>query len=149
MTQILITEPEYFDDATRRVLGTIGEVRARRLSRRQLMAAMPGVDVLLVRIETRVDRVLLDRARRLRIIGSATTGLDHIDVAGAEERGIKVLSLHGTHTVPAAEHTMALLLSLCRKIPWAFASLKEGVWQRQRCVGRERPGKTLGIIGLR
>jgi D-3-phosphoglycerate dehydrogenase len=148
MARILITEPEYFDAEARRVLRTLGRVRAQRLGRRELLAAVSDVDILLVRIETRVDRALLRRARRLRIVGSATTGLQHIDLAGCAQRGIKVLSLHGAHTVPTAEHTMGLLLSLCRRIPWAFDSLKDGAWRRHRFMGRELAGKTLGIIGL-
>ena len=148
MTRILVTEPEYFDEDAIKELKKSGELIIKRLSRKQLEKIIPSIDVLVVRIETKVDKALLRKAKRLKVIGSATTGLDHIDMDLAKRMGIKVISLHGIHTIPTAEHTMALMISLCRNIPWAHASLSKGVWQRYRFIGNELDGKTLGIIGL-
>ncbi|MDE1825120.1 MAG: hydroxyacid dehydrogenase [Candidatus Micrarchaeota archaeon] len=148
MTRILVTEPEYFDEDARKELRKSGELVLRRLGRKPLEKIIPTIDVLVVRIETKVDRRLLGMAKRLKIIGSATTGLDHIDLEFAKGMGIKVISLHGIHTIPTAEHTMALMISLCRNIPWAHMSLSKGAWQRHRFIGRELNGKTLGIVGL-
>jgi D-3-phosphoglycerate dehydrogenase / 2-oxoglutarate reductase len=148
MMKILVLEPEYFDPDAIRVLSSVGRVTARRMKRTELLGAVGGFDVLVVRIEEKLDRELLSRARRLKAIGSATTGLDHIDLEYARSRGIKIFSLHGTHTVPTAEHTFALMLSLMRKIPWSYESLKAGHWKRYRFIGNQLSGKTLGIIGL-
>ena len=148
MVNILITEPEYFDRDAVRILRTLGKVTAQRLTKRKLENRIGDIEVLVIRIETVVDERLLKRARKLRLIGSATTGLDHIDVERTRKLGIKIISLHGAHTVPTAEHTVGLMLSLCRNSPWAFESLKGGRWQRHRFVGMQLQGKTLGIIGL-
>ncbi len=146
--KILITEPEYFDSDAACILKSAGKVTAKRLTGAELESAIKNFDVVVVRVETHLDRRVLSRAKRLKIIGSATTGLNHIDTAYARRAGIKVISLHGTHTVPTAEHTFALMLSLARKIPWAFESLERGSWHRYRFIGEQLQGKTLGVIGL-
>lgn len=148
MYKILILEPEYFDDEARRILGKVGRVYAKRMSRNELEKRIGGADVIIVRIETHLDRELLMRAKRLKLIGSATTGLDHIDTDFARKAGIRILNLHGTHTIPTAEHTVALMLSLSRRIPWAHASMSSGRWDRYRFIGIELHGRTLGIVGL-
>src|SRR5205807_6957074 len=79
---------------------------------------------------------------------SATTGINHIDSAYAKKHGIKVISLHGEHTVPTAEHAMALILGLLRNVTHAHNSLSSGNWNRQMFIGRELSKKTLGIIGF-
>ena len=146
--KILITEPEYFPQESRTVLETVGRVTAKRLTRKELLSEIADVDVLVVRIETNVDREIIDAAPKLKIIASATTGLNHIDTAYAEELRIKVINLVGNHTVPTAEHTFAMLLGLARKIPWAHAELSSGKWERYKFFGRALEKKTLGIIGL-
>lgn len=148
MVKILVTEPEYFDDDAIRTLRKVGKVEAARLRRKQLERKIEDVDVLVTRIEERLDKGLLGKARKLAIIGSATTGLNHIDVKYADKRGIKIISLHGTHTVPTAEHAFALILSLSRRIPWAYESLRRGRWRRYDFFGVQLEGKTLGVIGL-
>lgn len=148
MLRILILEPEYFDRSSVSLLGKAGKVTARRMSRKELEARIKDFDAVMVRIETRLDKRLLSKARRLRVIGSATTGLDHIDMRYARKKGIKVFSLYRTHTTPTAEHTMALMLALVRKLPWAHDSLSRGEWRRHMFIGTQLSGKTLGIIGF-
>jgi len=126
--KILITEPEYFPPESRKILGTVGKVVAKRLTRSELLSEMPDADVFVLRIETTVDREVIDAAPKLKIIASATTGLNHIDVDYAKKRDIQIISLSGNHTVPTAEHAFALLLSLARKISWAHSKLAEGKW---------------------
>ncbi|HEX9922741.1 MAG TPA: NAD(P)-dependent oxidoreductase, partial [Anaerolineae bacterium] len=92
-------------------------------------------------------------ADRLRVVVTATTGLDHIDLEAARKRDIEVISLYGEteflRTIPAtAEHTWALLLALVRQIPWAFDDVGQGNWDRDRFRGRDLRGKQLGILGL-
>lgn len=109
--------------------------------------------VLIVRLGLRVTREVMDAAPHLRAIVTATTGLDHVDLRAASERGIAVLSLQGEsaflRTVTAtAEHTWALLLAVVRHIPAAFASVRHGEWDRDRFRGRDLRGRHLGILGL-
>ena len=148
MMRILVTEPEYFDGDAVSILESCGDVVAKRMGKDELAEKIADFDAIIVRIETHLDKKVLARAKRLRIIGSATTGLNHIDVDYAGERGIRIINLHGTHTIPTAEHTMALILSLSRKIPWAYRSVSEGKWERYRFIGEQLDGKTLGIIGI-
>ena len=74
--------------------------------------------------------------------------MDNIDVRAATQRGIAVLNAPGANTVSAAEHTIALLLALVRRIPWAVESMRAGGWDRKRFAGVELRGKTLGAVGL-
>ncbi|RME55039.1 MAG: phosphoglycerate dehydrogenase, partial [Deltaproteobacteria bacterium] len=114
----------------------------------ELASIIGDYDALIVRSATRVDAGLLAHARRLRIIGRAGTGVDNIDVEAATKRGVIVVNAPGGNTVTTAEHAIALLLSLCRKIPQATASMKGGKWEKKRFLGTEIFQKTLGIIGL-
>ncbi|MDE1860229.1 MAG: hydroxyacid dehydrogenase [Candidatus Micrarchaeota archaeon] len=148
MYNILVLEPEYFDKEIIDLLRKAGKVRAKRLSRKQLEEAIPEVDVLIVRIEEHIDKDLLSVAKRLKIIGSVTTGLDHIDVEYAKGMGIKIINLHGLHTASTAEYTIGLMLSLLRRIPWSYKSLSRGVWKRYQFIGSILEGKTLGVVGL-
>jgi D-3-phosphoglycerate dehydrogenase len=114
----------------------------------ELAEALRGADGLVVRSETRVTGPLLDEAGRLRVIGRAGVGVDNIDVAAATQRGVVVMNAPDGNTMTTAEHTMALLLALARRVPQGDASLKAGRWERKRFVGVELRGKTLGVVGL-
>jgi len=105
-------------------------------------------EALLVRSETRVTASLLDSAPRLRVIGRAGAGVDTIDVEAATARGIVVVNAPGGNAVAAAEHTLALMFALARRVAAADASLKRGLWSRSAHVGTELTGKTLGLVGL-
>ncbi|MCA1644746.1 MAG: phosphoglycerate dehydrogenase [Chloroflexi bacterium] len=105
-------------------------------------------EALLVRSETPVTEALLEAAPRLRVIGRAGAGVDTIDVAAATARGIVVVNAPGGNAVAAAEHSLALMFALARRIAAADASLKRGEWSRSRYTGSELSGKTLGLIGL-
>jgi D-3-phosphoglycerate dehydrogenase / 2-oxoglutarate reductase len=109
---------------------------------------LPSADALLVRSETRVTADLLDRAKRLRVIGRAGAGVDTIDVDAATERGIVVVNAPGGNAIAAAEHALALMFALARRVAAADASMKSGKWQRGAYVGTELTGKTLGLVGL-
>ncbi|MFN2483553.1 MAG: phosphoglycerate dehydrogenase [Candidatus Limnocylindria bacterium] len=121
------------------------------LSRDELtqLVAEGGWDALVTRSQTWVDAELLGAAGpRLSVIGVGSVGTDRIDVAAATRAGVMVINSPTGNTIAAAEHTMALLLALARRIPAAEASLRAGEWQRGRYVGTELRGKTLGIVGL-
>ena len=148
MLKILVLEPEYFDGDAIRKLRTIGSVTVKRMTRAELLRRIKDFDILVVRIEAKLDKAVLSRAVRLKAIGSATTGLNHIDLDYASKHVIKIFNLHGAHTIPTAQHTMALMLSLMRNVPWAYDSLSSGKWERYKFIGTQLDGKTLGIIGL-
>ncbi|HYE66024.1 MAG TPA: phosphoglycerate dehydrogenase [Pyrinomonadaceae bacterium] len=113
-----------------------------------LREAIRDCDGLVVRSETKVTAELMDAALRLRAVGRAGVGVDNIDVGAATARGIVVMNAPDGNTITTAEHTIALLITLARRVPQANASLKAGRWERKRFLGVELRGKTLGIIGL-
>ncbi len=114
----------------------------------ELRQIIGAYDAIITRSGTRVDPPLIDVARRLKIIARAGVGIDNVDVEYASNKGIIVVNAPFGNTNSAAEHTMALLLSLCRNVTVANASLKGGEWKRAPFTGSELKGKTLGIIGL-
>lgn len=114
----------------------------------ELSEALRDVDGLVVRSETKVTPELMNAATRLRVIGRAGVGVDNIDVPAATARGIVVMNAPDGNTITTAEHTIALLVSLARRVPQANESLRGGRWERKRFIGVELQGKTLGIVGL-
>jgi D-3-phosphoglycerate dehydrogenase len=114
----------------------------------ELKKIISDYHALIVRSETRVTGEVLAAATNLKVVGRAGTGVDNIDVPAATQLGIVVMNAAGGNSVTTAEHTMALLMSLARRVPQADASLKGGKWEKKRFVGTELLGKTLGIIGL-
>ncbi len=105
-------------------------------------------DALIIRSATKVTEDIIGAAKKLKVIGRAGSGLDNVDKTAATKHGIVVMNTPGGNTITTAEHTMALLLSMARKIPRATASMKEGKWEKKKFMGVELYDKTLGIIGL-
>lgn len=103
---------------------------------------------LIVRSETQVTPELIDLMVEMEVIGRAGTGVDNIDLAAATRKGIVVMNTPGGNTVSTAEHTMALLLSMCRNIPQANQAIRNNKWDRKKYKGTELQGKTIGIVGL-
>ncbi len=118
------------------------------LSRAELHQVIGEYDAIITRSGTQVDQELVDHATNLKIVARAGVGIDNVDVDAASNKGIIVVNAPFGNVNSAAEHTMALLLSFCRKITVANASLKSGEWKRAPFTGYELKGKTVGIIGL-
>jgi D-3-phosphoglycerate dehydrogenase / 2-oxoglutarate reductase len=114
----------------------------------ELRQALSDCAGLVVRSETKVTADLMDSATTLRVVGRAGVGVDNIDVPAATERGIVVMNAPDGNTITTAEHTIALLIALARRVPQANSSLKAGRWARKSFIGVELQGKTLGVIGL-
>ncbi|HEX9163304.1 MAG TPA: phosphoglycerate dehydrogenase [Thermoanaerobaculia bacterium] len=114
----------------------------------ELLRAVSESDALITRSGTAVTEELVHAGSRLRVIGRAGVGLDNVDVDACTARGILVINAPTANIISATEHTMAMLLSLCRNIPEAHASVKRGEWVRSKFMGVELNAKTLGIIGL-
>ncbi|MFL5338534.1 MAG: phosphoglycerate dehydrogenase [Gemmataceae bacterium] len=113
-----------------------------------LKEALQAADGAIVRSGTRITAELLEQPGQLRAIARAGVGVDNIDVPAATRRGIVVMNTPSGNTVSAAEHTIALMLALARHIPAADATMKAGKWDRNKFVGSQVAGKTLGVIGL-
>lgn len=150
--RIVILEPENYPPRAFEILRLVGEVELND-GKQNLGKLLSPATVLVLRLKFFVTREFLDQAPNVKVIATATTGLDHIDLATAAARGVAVLSLRGEtaflQTVTAtAEHTWGLLLSLLRYIPEAHQSVINGQWDRSRFFGRELQGRTLGIVGL-
>jgi len=105
-------------------------------------------DGLIVRSDTKVTAKVLANPCRLKAIARAGVGVDNIDVREATRKGILVINTPGGNTLSTAEHTMALMLSMSRKVVPACNSLKSGDWDRKKYMGNQLNGKVLGIIGL-
>ena len=102
---------------------------------------------LVVRSATRVTPDLLSQAIRLKVIGRAGTGVDNVDINTATKRGIVVMNTPHGNSVTAAEHTIAMMCALARRIPQADRSTRKGSWERGRFMGVELRDKTLGVVG--
>lgn len=102
---------------------------------------------LIVRNQTPVTAALLGCAPELLVVGRAGVGLDNIDVKAAEQAGMVIASTPDQNAISAAELTMGMILGLARMIPAADHDTKLGNWSRQKFVGMELYGKTLGIVG--
>lgn len=151
--RILNAEPDNYSDDARRILRSIGHLSEERISQRELADKVKDYDVLIVRLSLHVSKDVLSATKRLKVIVSATTGLDHIDLKTASEKNISVLSLKGEtrflETIAATpEHTWALLLALVRRIPWAYNDVVQGKWDRDSFRGNELRQKRLGLLGL-
>jgi D-3-phosphoglycerate dehydrogenase len=109
--------------------------------------ALGSAHALIVRSATRVDHALLDDAPTLRVVARAGVGVDNIDVGAASARGVAVFNAPAANTIAAAELTMALMLSMVRRVPAADRSIREGRWDRAGLQGVELRGRILGLIG--
>jgi D-3-phosphoglycerate dehydrogenase len=118
------------------------------LKKEELLSIIGDYEVIITRSGTNVDKDLLDAGRKLKLVARAGVGIDNVDVDYASSRGVIVVNAPFGNTNSAAEHAMALLLSFCRNITKANASLKGGEWKRAPFTGVELKGKTAGVIGL-
>ena len=133
----------------------LGEVKGSRvqvdyrpgLSREELLEAIPAYDALITRSRTQVDREVLVRGKRLKVVGRGGVGVDNVDLETASRLGILVVNVPDANTRSAAELAFGLLLAAARGIAESDRKIREGVWDRS-FLGYELRGKTLGIVGL-
>ncbi|MEM2060085.1 MAG: phosphoglycerate dehydrogenase [Candidatus Bathyarchaeia archaeon] len=118
------------------------------LKKEELLSIIETYEALVVRSQIKVDKEIIERAKNLKIIARAGVGVDNIDVETATQHGIVVVNAPGGNTVSTAEHAIALMFAVARKIPQAYISMKEGKWDRKKFTGIELRGKTVGVIGL-
>ena len=113
----------------------------------KLAAIIGDFDGLAVRSATKVTKKLIERADRLKVIGRAGIGVDNVEIPAATAKGIIVMNTPFGNSITTAEHAITLMLALARQIPQADASTQAGKWEKNKFMGVEITGKTLGIIG--
>ncbi|HID97910.1 MAG TPA: hypothetical protein EYP57_06960 [Thermodesulfobacteriaceae bacterium] len=115
------------------------------LSPEDLLDAIRDADALVIRSNTRVTSEVVDAAEKLKVVGRAGTGLDNVDIPACNKRGIVVMNTPGGNTNSAAEHTIAMLMALTRRIPRGTASMKAGKWEKKRLISPISDIKNLGV----
>src|SRR6187399_1061162 len=113
----------------------------------KLAEIIGNYDGLAIRSATKVSPKILEKAKRLKVIGRAGIGVDNVDIPAATARGIIVMNTPFGNSITTAEHAISLMLALARQIPQADASTQAGKWEKNRFMGVEITGKTLGVIG--
>src|SRR5689334_4873102 len=117
------------------------------LSKDELLKIIGEYDGLAVRSATKVNAEVLKAAKNLKVIGRAGIGVDNIDVPAATAAGIIVMNTPFGNSITTAEHAIALMMAVARDIPAANSSTHAGKWEKNRFMGVELYGKTLGLIG--
>ena len=147
MTKVLVSDP--IDQAGIDILSQVAQVDQRPgLSPQELVSVIGDYDGLMIRSGTQVTAEVIAAASRLKIIGRAGVGVDNVDVPAATQRGVLVVNSPEGNTIAAAEHALAMMLSISRHVPQAHAGMRVGKWDRKKYVGNELYKKTLGVVGL-
>jgi len=118
------------------------------ITREELLAVAGEYDAFIIRSRTKIDRAVLDKAVRLKLVARPGTGLDNVDTEYAKAKGVAVVNSPESLVEGVAEHVVLLMLALSRKLPAADQSTKAGKWEKNTLMGRELKGKVLGIVGL-
>ena len=147
MSKVLVSDP--IDQVGIDILSQVATVDVKiGLKPEELVKIIGEYDALMIRSGTRVTKEIIEAGTNLKIIGRAGVGVDNVDVPTATRKGIVVVNSPEGNTIAAAEHALAMMLSLSRHIPDANASVKRGEWDRKTYVGSEVYKKTLGVVGL-
>ncbi len=117
------------------------------LDKEELAKIIGNYDGLAIRSSTKATAKLLDLAKNLKVIGRAGIGVDNVDVPAATAKGIIVMNTPFGNAITTAEHAIAMIFALARQMPAADASTQAGKWEKNRFMGTEITGKTLGIVG--
>ncbi len=114
----------------------------------ELLREIKGYHALIIRSATRVTAEVIEAADRLKVVGRAGIGVDNVDQQAASKKGIVVMNTPTANTVTTAEHALAMLVALARRIPQATASMRAGKWEKSKFSGVELFEKVLGLVGL-
>ena len=151
--KILCTIGKKYTKEAKKILETMGEIDCYGLAHGELVKKISSYSILLVGLGLKVDKQVINNAENLKIIATATTGLDHIDINYAKSKDIEIISLRGENEflntiTGTAELAFGLIIDLLRLIHSAFESVKNYQWDRESYRGHSLCGKTLGIVGL-
>src|SRR6201994_3710967 len=117
------------------------------LSKEELLKIVDQYDGIAIRSATRITADVIAAAKNLKVVGRAGIGVDNIDVPAATAAGVIVMNTPHGNSITTAEHAIALMMALARELPAANASTHAGKWEKNRFLGSELTGKTLGLIG--
>jgi D-3-phosphoglycerate dehydrogenase len=117
------------------------------LSKDELLKIIGDYDGLAVRSATKADKDVIAAAKKMKVIGRAGIGVDNVDIPAATTAGIVVMNTPFGNSITTAEHAIALMFALARQLPQADLSTQAGKWEKNRFMGIELSGKTLGLIG--
>lgn len=143
--------PEQIDEEGTRILQDAPDVEADikvGIKRDELLSILGDYDAIITRSATQMNKEAIDAGGRLKVIARAGVGVDNVDLQEASRRGIVVINAPTGNTIATAEQTMALMLSIVRKTPQAFNSIKAGKWDRKSFSGHQLNGKKILVIGL-
>jgi len=149
MKKVLVSDP--LSNKGLEILGKAKNLRVDikpGLPPEELKKIIPEYDAIIIRSETKLKGDIIESAKRLKVIGRAGIGLDNVDLPAATKKGIVVMNTPQENAIAAAEHTLAMILSISRKIPQATASMKGGKWEKKKFMGVELYNKTLGLVGI-
>ncbi|MEM6449175.1 MAG: phosphoglycerate dehydrogenase [Cyanobacteria bacterium P01_D01_bin.105] len=147
MPKVLVSDP--IDQSGIDILSQVATVDLKpKLPLEELISIIPEYDALMIRSGTKVTKEVLEAGTKLKIIGRAGVGVDNVDVPQATRRGVVVVNSPEGNTIAAAEHALAMMLSMSRYIPAANKTVKGGGWDRKAFMGVEVYKKTLGVVGL-
>lgn len=147
MSKVLVSDP--IDQTGIDILSQVATVDVKTgLKPEELVQIIGEYNAIMIRSGTHVTENIISASKNLKVIGRAGVGVDNVDVTAATRKGIVVVNSPQGNTIAAAEHTLAMMMSLSRYIPDANASVKSGFWDRKTYVGAEVYKKTIGIIGL-
>jgi D-3-phosphoglycerate dehydrogenase len=113
----------------------------------KLAEIIGNYDGLAIRSATKVTDKILANAKNLKVVGRAGIGVDNVDIPAATAKGVIVMNTPFGNSITTAEHAVAMMFAVAREIPAADASTQAGKWEKNRFMGVEITGKTLGIIG--
>src|SRR5215218_2450812 len=116
-------------------------------TKEELIAIIGDYDGLAIRSNTKVTKDVLEAATKLKVVGRAGIGVDNVDIPAASAKGVVVMNTPFGNSITTAEHAIALMFALARQLPEADASTQAGKWEKNRFMGVEVTGKTLGLIG--
>ena len=118
------------------------------ISEEELSSIIADYDGLIIRSATQVNAKVLENPGKLKGVARAGVGVDNISIPDATRKGVLVMNTPGGNTQSAAEHTMALMLALSRKVVPACNKMKAGGWDRKLYMGNQLNNKVLGVVGL-
>ncbi|MFL4467585.1 hydroxyacid dehydrogenase, partial [Brucella melitensis] len=113
----------------------------------KLLEVIGEYDGLAIRSATKVTEKLIAAAKKLKVVGRAGIGVDNVDIPAASRRGIIVMNTPFGNSITTAEHAIALMFAVARQLPEADTSTRAGKWEKNRFMGVEITGKTLGVVG--
>src|SRR5664279_1650667 len=117
------------------------------LSKEELLKIVDQYDGIAIRSATKITKDVIAVAKKLKVVGRAGIGVDNVDIPAATAAGVIVMNTPFGNSITTAEHAIALMMALARELPAANASTHGGKWEKNRFMGVELYGKTLGLIG--